>query len=54
MIMQTLPVLTSPDGESYIELTPEIIEETGWVEGDVLVWTQTSDTSWTLTKKADQ
>jgi hypothetical protein len=41
-------------GDSIIEFPPEMLEETGWKEGDELVWTDNKDGSFTLTKKETQ
>jgi hypothetical protein len=41
-------------GDSIIEFPPEMMEETGWKEGDELVWTDNKDGSFTLTKKETQ
>jgi hypothetical protein len=34
----------------YIELPPEVLAETGWQAGDVLIWTDLGDQQWQLTK----
>jgi bifunctional DNA-binding transcriptional regulator/antitoxin component of YhaV-PrlF toxin-antitoxin module len=48
----TLPVQHNAEtDEHYIEFPPEVLEGTGWKEGDTLVWTDNKDGSWTLTKK---
>jgi bifunctional DNA-binding transcriptional regulator/antitoxin component of YhaV-PrlF toxin-antitoxin module len=41
-------------GDGIIEFPPEMLEETGWKEGDELVWTDNKDGSFTLTKKETQ
>lgn len=41
-------------GDSIIEFPPEMMEETGWKEGDELVWTDNKNGSFTLTKKETQ
>lgn len=37
-------------GDGIIELPPELLEETGWVEGTRLVWTDMGNHSWSLSK----
>lgn len=37
-------------GEQFIEFPQEIIESTGWKEGDTLNWDENTDGSFTLTK----
>ena len=36
----TVPVQETPDGEQYIELCDEILNEVGWKEGDEIEWTK--------------
>ena len=38
------------DGD-LLTFTPEILEATGWKEGDVLKWIDNNDGSFTLVKK---
>jgi hypothetical protein len=45
----TLDVKFRDDGEAYIELPDEVIEETGWKVGDDLEWSDNGDGSFTLT-----
>ena len=33
-----VPVQETPDGEQYIELSDEILNEVGWREGDEIEW----------------
>lgn len=51
-----LPVLDNPDypGEYMLQFNDEILEGTGWKEGDVLVWVDNKDGSWTIKKKETQ
>jgi hypothetical protein len=46
----TLDVIEDGD-DLVIQLPPELLEMQGWHEGDVLVWIDNHDGSWTLTKK---
>ncbi len=46
----TLDVKFRDDGEAYIELPDEVIEETGWKVGDDLEWSDNGDGSFTLTQ----
>jgi len=45
-----LDVKTREDGEAFIELPDEVIEETGWKVGDDLEWADNGNGSFTLTK----
>ena len=45
--MQT-NITISDDG--VLTFPEELIETTGWKEGDVLSWSENPDGSWTLTK----
>ena len=47
----TLDVQENAEGELFIEFPPELMEETGWKEGDDLVWTDLKNGSWSLVKK---
>jgi hypothetical protein len=38
-------------GDLLLPFTPEILEELGWMEGDVLEWVDNKDGSWSLVKK---
>ena len=49
----TLTVEEDPEtGESILQFPPDLLENTGWKEGDVLEWNDNGDGSWSLTKKA--
>jgi hypothetical protein len=37
--------------ELILPFPPDLLEEAGWVEGDVLEWTDLKDGSWSLAKK---
>ena len=47
----TLDVQENAEGELFIEFPPELMAETGWKEGDDLVWTDLKNGSWSLVKK---
>ncbi len=48
----TLDVKEDPvTGDSILEFPPDFLEETGWKEGDDIVWTDNKDGTFTLTKK---
>ena len=38
------------DDDGILTFPDEIIKETGWKEGDMLLWSENPDGSWTLTK----
>lgn len=46
----TKPVLYNEDGEAYIDI-PEICQELGWHEGDVIEWIDNKDGTYTIQKK---
>lgn len=46
-----LEVEQAPDGEYFIQLTDEILEDSGFKIGDELDWIDNKDGSFTLTKK---
>jgi hypothetical protein len=51
----TIDVQEDPEtGDAIIEFPPDLLEETGWKEGDVLDWKETDDGNYTLTKKETQ
>jgi hypothetical protein len=41
----------SETGDLVLPFTPEILNELGWKEGDVLEWVDNKDGSWSLVKK---
>ena len=47
----TLDVEENEDGEQYITLPQEIIDQLQLKEGDVMKWIDNKDGSWTLVKK---
>ena len=50
----TLDVKTNENGEHFIELPKETLEETGWKVGDRLKWIDQHDGSWVLKKMETQ
>jgi hypothetical protein len=38
-------------GEAILQFPPDLLENAGWKEGDVLEWNDNGDGSWSLTKK---
>lgn len=49
-IMQTTITI---DNDGVLTFPDEIIQATGWKEGDVLEWNENPDGSWSLTKAED-
>lgn len=48
----TLEVKEDPEsGDMIIEFSDEILEAAGWTFGDVIIWTDNGNGSWTLSKK---
>jgi len=41
------------DDDGMLTLPEEVLAYNGWKEGDVLVWTDNKDGSWTISKKVD-
>ena len=41
------------DGSAYIQFTDEMLEGTGWREGDTIQWINNNDGSWTMKKKEE-
>jgi hypothetical protein len=46
----TLSVTENTEGEAIIEFPEEVMEKSGWNEGDTIQWANNLDGSWTLTK----
>jgi hypothetical protein len=44
-------VKETEDGELYIDLPDELMEQMGWNEDTELVWAESEDGSWILKKK---
>lgn len=42
----------SATGDAILQLPPDLLEKTGWKEGDVLNWKDNGDGTWILEKKA--
>jgi bifunctional DNA-binding transcriptional regulator/antitoxin component of YhaV-PrlF toxin-antitoxin module len=38
-------------GDGILTFPEDLLEESGWKEGDQILWTDNGDGSWTLTKK---
>lgn len=51
--MKQLIVKQDDDGELYIELPPELLDQLGWSIGDDLVWIVEEDGKILLRKKTD-
>jgi hypothetical protein len=49
-----LEVEQAPDGEYFIQLPEDCLEQSGFKIGDELDWKDNGDGSWTLTKKEDK
>jgi len=48
----TIEVQEDPEtGDAILEFPPELMEQAGWKEGDVLDWKDLGNGSWSLTKK---
>jgi len=51
----TIDVQEDPEtGDAIIEFPPDLMEQAGWSEGDVLEWHDNKDGSYTMTKKETQ
>ena len=51
----TIELQDDPEtGDCILEFPPDMLEETGWKEGDVLEWNDNKDGSFTMTKKETQ
>ena len=49
----TVTVEEDPEtGDAILPFPPELLEQTGWKEGDVLIWKDQGDGSWLLEKKS--
>lgn len=42
------------DGELGLDIPDELLDNIGWQVGDVLVWNENEDGTWTLTKKESE
>ena len=42
------------DDDGILTLSPELLETTGWKEGDVLLWVDNKDGSFSLIKPDDE
>lgn len=52
--MMYINVKEDDDGELYLELPDQFMDELGWDVGDTLSWHQESDVSWSITKVKDE
>lgn len=53
MTSWTLTVEDDPEtGDAILNLPPDLLEQTGWKEGDTLIWKDQGDGSWLLEKKS--
>jgi hypothetical protein len=51
----TLNVEEDPvNGDAILTFPPDLLEETGWKEGDTLTWIDNKDGSWSLTKVKEE
>ena len=49
----TLNVEEDPEsGDAILKFPEDLLEATGWQEGDILVWKDNQDGSWSLSKKS--
>ena len=49
----TLTVEEDPEtGDAILQFSPDLLEQTGWKEGDTLEWIDRGDGSWQLKKKS--
>jgi len=48
---QVIEVQQDEEGDLFIEFPPDMLEQVGWREGDVITWTQGENGSWVLSKK---
>lgn len=56
MPVQSYIVQVQHDAETddyYIQLSDEMLAQTGWQPGEQLLWTQTGDQQWTLTRSTE-
>jgi len=52
-VSYTLKVEEGVDGELYIRLPDEVLEELGWSEDDTLEWSENDNNTFTLRKVND-
>jgi hypothetical protein len=49
----TLTVEEDPEtGDAILQFPPDLLEQAGWKEGDILEWRDRGDGSWLLEKKS--
>ena len=49
-LSSVLEVKESPNGDLFIELTPEMMDAVGWKEGDTINWEEQGDKIFVLKK----
>lgn len=48
----TLAIEEDPEtGDRILPFPDDLLKETGWQEGDILIWKDLNDGSWSLSKK---
>jgi hypothetical protein len=47
----TVKLEEDENGDLILPLTPDILRQMGWDEGDTLLWEELPDGSWSLKKK---
>ena len=51
----TITIQEDPEtGDAILEFPPDMLEATGWKEGDTLTWTDVGNGSWSLSKKGNE
>ncbi|MDP5253309.1 MULTISPECIES: hypothetical protein [unclassified Vibrio] len=48
-----VPIKVTDEGEHYLEIPQQYLEELGWSTGDIVIWTQNDDGSFSLSKSED-
>ncbi|WMP07555.1 hypothetical protein [Vibrio parahaemolyticus] len=48
-----VPIKVTDEGEHYFEIPEQYLEELGWSAGNIVVWTQNDDGSFSLAKSED-
>ncbi|MDP2516723.1 hypothetical protein Q8W13_06615 [Photobacterium damselae subsp. piscicida] len=51
--LMIVPIKITDEGEHYFEIPDQYLEELGWSAGDIVVWTQNDDGSFSLAKSED-
>jgi hypothetical protein len=51
----TVTIEEDPEtGDAMLPFPEEMLEDLGWVEGDVIEWVDNKDGSWSLVKKTNE